>query len=243
MHEAREGEPQMSDQVKFVLPESELPKAWYNIQADLPFELPAVLHPGTKQPVTPDDFAPLFPMEIIKQEATKERWVEIPEPVRQVYRQWRPTRAPPGAPAGTGTSDPGPYLLQVRGRQPGRQPQAQHRGRPGLLQQRGRHQAHDHRNRRRPMGQRAGLRLRALRNGPAGVHGARQLRPEALPAPPDGNLGRQRCRVAQHRNQRGPHHPGRESRHAPAAWASPSARPSKTPSPTRCPPSTASAPC
>jgi tryptophan synthase beta chain len=81
----------MSDQIKYVLPESEIPKAWYNIQADLPFELPAVLHPGTKQPVTPDDFIPLFPMELIKQEATRERWVEIPDPVRDVYRQWRPS--------------------------------------------------------------------------------------------------------------------------------------------------------
>ena len=81
----------MSDPAKFVLPESEIPKAWYNIQADLPFELPPVLHPGTKQPVGPADLAPLFPMALIQQEVTKERWVEIPEPVRDVYRLWRPT--------------------------------------------------------------------------------------------------------------------------------------------------------
>jgi tryptophan synthase beta chain len=81
----------VTDRTKFVLPESEMPKAWYNIQADLPFELPPVLHPGTKQPVGPDDLAPLFPMALIQQEVTKERWVEIPEPVREVYRLWRPT--------------------------------------------------------------------------------------------------------------------------------------------------------
>jgi tryptophan synthase beta chain len=81
----------VTDQTKFVLPESEIPKAWYNIQADLPFELPPVLHPGTKQPVGPADLAPLFPMALIQQEVTKERWVEIPEPVREVYRLWRPT--------------------------------------------------------------------------------------------------------------------------------------------------------
>jgi tryptophan synthase beta chain len=81
----------MTDQTKFVLPESELPKAWYNIQADLPFALPPVLHPGTRQPVGPADLAPLFPMALIQQEVTKERWVEIPEPVREVYRLWRPT--------------------------------------------------------------------------------------------------------------------------------------------------------
>jgi tryptophan synthase beta chain len=81
----------VSDPVKYVLPESELPKSWYNIQADLPFELPPVLHPGTKQPVGPGDLAPLFPMALIQQEVTKERWVEIPEPVREVYKLWRPT--------------------------------------------------------------------------------------------------------------------------------------------------------
>jgi tryptophan synthase beta chain len=81
----------MPDQTKIVLSESDLPKAWYNIQADLPFELPPVLHPGTKQPVGPADLAPLFPMELIKQEVSKERWIEIPEPVREVYKLWRPS--------------------------------------------------------------------------------------------------------------------------------------------------------
>ncbi len=81
----------MSDQTKFTLSENDIPKAWYNIQADLPFDLPPVLHPGTKQPVGPDDLAPLFPMELIKQEVSKERWIEIPDPVREVYKLWRPT--------------------------------------------------------------------------------------------------------------------------------------------------------
>src|SRR5512137_1418796 len=80
----------MSDTVKYVLDESRIPKAWYNIMADLPVPPPAVLHPGTLQPVGPDDLAPLFPMELILQEVTREREVEIPEPVRDVYRQWRP---------------------------------------------------------------------------------------------------------------------------------------------------------
>jgi tryptophan synthase beta chain len=81
----------MTDQTKFVLQESDIPKAWYNIQADLPFDLPAVLHPGTKQPVGPDDFAPLFPLSLIMQEVSKDRWIEIPDPVREVYKIWRPT--------------------------------------------------------------------------------------------------------------------------------------------------------
>jgi len=81
----------MNDTVKYLLDESRIPKTWYNLQADLPRPLPPVLHPGTQKPVGPDDLAPLFPMALIMQEVTTERDIEIPEPVRDVYRQWRPT--------------------------------------------------------------------------------------------------------------------------------------------------------
>ncbi len=81
----------MTDTVKFVLDESRIPKSWYNLQADLPSPLPPVLHPGTHQPIGPDDLAPLFPMALIQQEVSTEREIEIPGPVRDVYRQWRPT--------------------------------------------------------------------------------------------------------------------------------------------------------
>ncbi|MBU3724286.1 MAG: TrpB-like pyridoxal phosphate-dependent enzyme [Burkholderiaceae bacterium] len=80
----------MSDQTKYLLDESRIPKAWYNIQADLPVPAPPVLHPGTMQPVGPQDLAPLFPMTIIAQEVTTEREVEIPKEVRDIYRLWRP---------------------------------------------------------------------------------------------------------------------------------------------------------
>jgi tryptophan synthase beta chain len=80
----------MSNQTKYLLEESQMPRFWYNIQADLPQPAPAVLHPGTLQPVGPDDLAPLFPMSLIMQEVTMEREVEIPEPVRDVFRLWRP---------------------------------------------------------------------------------------------------------------------------------------------------------
>ncbi|MDP1648525.1 MAG: TrpB-like pyridoxal phosphate-dependent enzyme [Rubrivivax sp.] len=81
----------MSDTIKYMLDEGQLPKTWYNIQADLPKPAPAVLHPGTHQPIGPGDLAPLFPMELIMQEVSTEREIDIPEPVRQVYRQWRPS--------------------------------------------------------------------------------------------------------------------------------------------------------
>ena len=77
-------------QTKFVLDESQMPTHWYNIQADLPRPAPPVLHPGTLQPVGPGDLAPLFPMALIAQEVSTEREVEIPEPVREVLRLWRP---------------------------------------------------------------------------------------------------------------------------------------------------------
>jgi tryptophan synthase beta chain len=81
----------VSDETKFLLKEKQIPEAWYNIQADLPEPLPPVIHPGTGQPIGPDDLAPLFPMAVIGQEVSRERWIEIPEPVRDVYRLWRPT--------------------------------------------------------------------------------------------------------------------------------------------------------
>ncbi|MCC7548684.1 MAG: TrpB-like pyridoxal phosphate-dependent enzyme [Burkholderiales bacterium] len=80
----------MEESVKYVLDESQIPRTWYNIAADLPAPLPPVLHPGTHQPLGPDDLAPLFPMSIIAQEVSTEREIEIPDPVREVYRQWRP---------------------------------------------------------------------------------------------------------------------------------------------------------
>ncbi len=81
----------MTDTVKYLLDETHLPKYWYNLAADLPVAAPPVLHPGTMQPVGPNDLAPLFPMDLILQEVSTERDIPIPEPVREVYRQWRPS--------------------------------------------------------------------------------------------------------------------------------------------------------
>ncbi len=81
----------MADDTKIVLTESEMPTHWYNIVPDLPEPPPPVLHPGTHQPVGPDDLAPLFPMALIMQEVSQDRFIEIPEAVRDVYRSWRPS--------------------------------------------------------------------------------------------------------------------------------------------------------
>jgi tryptophan synthase beta chain len=81
----------MSIKAKIVLDEEEIPKVWYNIQADMPSLPEPPLNPMTKEPVKPADFVPIFPMEIVRQEVSTERWIPIPEEVRELYRLWRPT--------------------------------------------------------------------------------------------------------------------------------------------------------
>ncbi|HBI24178.1 MAG TPA: TrpB-like pyridoxal phosphate-dependent enzyme [Nitrospiraceae bacterium] len=79
------------EDTKILLSENEMPTHWYNIQADLPKPLPPVLHPGTGKPITPDDLSPIFPMSLIMQEVSQERFIEIPDEVRDVYKIWRPS--------------------------------------------------------------------------------------------------------------------------------------------------------
>lgn len=81
----------MSEQTRFLLSENDLPREWYNINADLPVAPAPVLNPQTMEPVTPDFLSVLFPMELIQQEVSTERYIQIPEEVREIYRLWRPT--------------------------------------------------------------------------------------------------------------------------------------------------------
>ncbi len=81
----------MMDSKKINLSEQDMPKSWYNIQADMPNAALPPLHPATKKPVGPDDLAPLFPMGLIQQEVSKERYIPIPEEIREIYKLWRPT--------------------------------------------------------------------------------------------------------------------------------------------------------
>jgi tryptophan synthase beta chain len=78
-------------QHKVLLDESEMPTRWYNIVPDLPTPPPPPLHPGTGQPLGPEDLAALFPMPLIEQEASTERYIDIPDEVQDVYRLWRPS--------------------------------------------------------------------------------------------------------------------------------------------------------
>ena len=142
----------MSDQIKFVLDETQIPKAWYNLAADLPKPLPPVLHPGTKQPVGPADLEPLFPMALILQEVSAERTIDIPEPIRDVYRMWRPSPLMRARRLEQALGTPAKIYYKYEGVSPAGShkpntavPQAWYNKEAG-------HQAALHRDRRRPMG-------------------------------------------------------------------------------------------
>ncbi len=183
-------------QVK-ILDESEIPANWYNVVADMP-KPPAPLLGRDGKPVDPESLAAIFPPAIIEQEISRERWIPDPEPVREIYRQWRPYSDVPRASPGASTRDPREHLLQVRRRQPRRLAQAEHLGAAGILQSPGRRAAHRDRDRRRVNGVRrwrwrADVRYRGSR-----VHGSRQLRAEAVSALDDGSLGRRGHREPEH---------------------------------------------
>ena len=81
----------MKSPLHFSLPEQEIPAHWYNLLADFPEPLPPPLHPGTKQPIPPEALLAIFPENLVQQEMSPQRWVEIPEPVPEIYALWRPT--------------------------------------------------------------------------------------------------------------------------------------------------------
>src|SRR6185436_2427630 len=91
MSETGDREAVVPESTKITLDESEIPRQWYNMIPDLPAPPPPPLHPGTGQPVGPEALAPLFPMALIAQEVSPDRFIDIPEAVTDVYRLWRPT--------------------------------------------------------------------------------------------------------------------------------------------------------
>ncbi len=168
----------MSDLTKIVLSEQDIPTHWYNLNADLPaawVEVPPPLHPATLQPVGPEDLAPLFPMALIEQEVSTERYIEIPDEVRDIYRLWRPSPL---------------YRRRVAGRRrwirrlrsiismkasARRAATSRIRRGAGLLQQGSGRQADHHRDRSRAVGQCAGLGSPVLWDRMQSLHGAHQL--------------------------------------------------------------------
>ncbi len=141
---------------KYMLDEERIPRRWYNIVPDFPEPPAPPLHPGTMQPAGPDDLAPIFPMGLIMQEASTERYIDIPDEVREIYRIWRPTpliradRSREGARL--------PDNVRIFFKYEGVSPAGSHKSNTAVAQayynQRGRRHAHRHRDRRRPVGQR-----------------------------------------------------------------------------------------
>ena len=208
----------------------------YNIAADLPEPAAPAAPSGHQRAVGPADLAPLFPMELIKQEVSAERFIPIPErgarrvPHLPADRRWS------GRWAWSGRSIRRPAsTTSTRAARPAGSPQAEHGHRAGLLQPRGGRPPPRHRDRRRPVGERARLRRRAVRPGDQGLHGQGQLRAEAVPAQLHPDHGRQRRR-RRHPRRRTPAAPSwPRTPTPPAAWASPSARRWRWRPPTRTP--------
>ena len=139
---------------KFCLTEKQMPTQWYNIVADMPNKPLPPLHPGTKKPVTKEQMSAIFAEELIDQEMSTERYIDIPEEVQEIYRIWRPTPLVRATGLEKALGTPAKIFFQERKRVARGFAQAQHRRAAGLLQLQAGHQAPDHRDRRRTVGAR-----------------------------------------------------------------------------------------
>ena len=156
----------------------------------MPEPLQPPLHPGTKEPVGPDDLAPLFPMGLIAQEVSAEPWIDVPGEVLDILRLWRPTPLVRAERLERALGTPARIYFKDESVSPAGShkpntavPQAFYNQAEGIA-------APDHRDRRRPVGHRAGVRVRAVRPRVQGLHGAGVVRAEAVPQDPDGDVGR-----------------------------------------------------
>ncbi|MCH5599878.1 hypothetical protein [Niabella ginsengisoli] len=141
---------------KITLSEQEIPEQWYNIVADMPNKPLPPLHPGTKEPIGPEALAPLFPQELIKQEVSTEKWITIPDEVRNIYSLWRPTPVYRAYELEKVLDTPAKIYYKYEGVSPAGS-QAKHGCAAGLLQYERRRKAHYYGNRSRAMGKRIEL--------------------------------------------------------------------------------------
>ena len=181
---------------KFLLDESEMPTQWYNVIPDLPEPPPPVLHPGTLQPVGPDDLAPLFPMDLIMQEVTTDSYVDIPGPVLDVYKLWRPSPLYRAHRLEKALGTPAHIYYKYEGVSPAGShkpntavPQAYYNAQAGIRRLTTETGAG-------PVGDGARVRVCAVRIGLRGVAGSCVLRPEAVPEDDDRGVRRHDPSVA-----------------------------------------------
>ena len=212
------------NRTKFLLDEKDIPTKWYNIQADLKTPAPPVLHPGTKQPIGPADLAPLFPMELIKQEVSRERWIEIPDEIRNVYRLWRPSPLYRARRLEKALGTPAHIYYKYEGVSPA----GSHKPNTAIAQayynKKEKVTRLSHGDRRGPVGLGAVAGVPDVRAAVQGVHGQGLLPAEAVSPHHDGDVGRpgrgepqpghpvrqegpragsELARLARHRHQRG----------------------------------------
>ena len=173
-----------------------MPTAWYNVVPELPEPLQPPLHPGTKEPVGPDDLAPLFPMALIEQEMTTDPWVDIPGEVLDILRLWRPTPLVRAERLEQRARHAGAHLLQGRVGVARRVAQAEHRGarRPSTTRPTGTARLATETGAGQ-WGTALVVRVRAVRPRLQGLHGARVVRAEAVPPHHDGDVGARGRRV------------------------------------------------
>jgi len=147
---------------KTLLAEREMPTSYYNIAADLPRPLDPPLHPGTRKPIGPDDLSAIFPMELIKQEVSKERFIEIPQEVQDIYRMYRPTPLVRAYNLERALDTSSEIYYKYEGVSPAGSHKPNTAIPPGFLQQTGGREATDDGDGSRSMGKRAELRMRPL---------------------------------------------------------------------------------
>ncbi len=213
---------------KIMLDESEMPTRWYNLVPDLPSPPPPPLHPGTLQPVGPDDLAPLFPMDLILQEVTTERYVDIPDEVLDVYRLWRPSPLYRAHRLEKALGTPAHIYYKYEGVSPGRLAQAEHRRAAGVLQRQGRRPTLTTETGAGQWGTALafacslfGLECEVWQVGAS-------LRPEALPAADDGDVRRHGAPLAVRADRRPAARSSPRPRTTPARSASRSPRRSRS---------------
>ena len=175
---------------RWTLPPDRIPSAWFNVVPHLPTPLDPPLHPGTREPVGPQDLAPLFPAALIEQEVSAAPWIDVPGEVLDILRLWRPTPLVRAVRLEKALGTPARIYFKDESVSPAGShkpntavPQAFYNHRDGRAQA-------DHRDRGRAVGHGVGVRLRAVRSRPQGLHGAGLVRAEALPADRDRDLGR-----------------------------------------------------
>jgi len=178
--------------VKIFLNEDEIPRQWYNIAADMPNPMQPPLHPGTGQPLGPQDLAPVFPMNLIEQEVSQERWIDIPDEVLDKYLIWRPSPLYRAVRLEKLLDCP----VKIYYKNEGVSPAGSHKPNTAIPQ------VYYNKvfgiNRRGPVGERSGLRLQSVRARSQGLHGPCKLRAEALSPINDEHMGRDMHPQPQH---------------------------------------------